>query len=313
MRFNTETYSREKLNLKSTVQERSFAKIKTSIEKTDTSLREGSNLKFSKKNLSESKLTTKNCNPLCSQCSSNDLNYCTLCRTGIIFYNYNCYVNCPEGTFLNQETRSCQLCNRDCPICWGPEKDMCGNTYGSRTQVVLLENEIIEYFNIHVFIKDELDYWLNSLKLIFLKDKSKAIYPLFFNESPEFSVYLDEKTSAEIPIGSFSYNGGLFIPVPPYIDKNKKLIEFHWIYKKGMWDGTSWHDQYFPRLPSFIKYKGLNNKIYQEDNGYWYYDSIRQWIFIISNNIIQAQIPYIEKITVLNKIKIDVIYFFLIS
>lgn len=297
MRLSSKAYSKAKLT----------TNFKTTSEKTDTSFSEASNLNISKKNLSESALTTTNCNSLCSQCSTNDFNYCTMCKTGMILYNYNCYLNCPEGTFLNQETRICQICHNDCPICWGPAKDMCGNTFGTRTQVVSLESEIIEYFNSHVFIKDEVDYWLNSLKLMFIKDKSEIIYPLFTSESQDFSVYLDEKTSAEIPIGSFSYQGGLFIPVPPYVDINKRLVEFHWTYKKGMWDGILWHDQYFPRIPAFIKYKGSNNKIYLEDNGFWYYDSIRQWVYVFSKNIIQAPIPVIEKISSLNKIKIDVI------
>lgn len=308
LRLSSETYSKEKLTFKNHVEEHSTMNMQTGTEKTDKNLAESSKVNLSKKNLSESSLTTKNCNPLCSQCSTNDLNYCTLCRTGIIFYNYSCYLNCPEGTFLNQQTRSCQLCHHDCPICWGPEKDMCGNTFGSRTQVVSLENEIIEYFNTHVFVKDEVDYWLNSLKMMFLKDKSEIIYPLFANDNPEFSVYIDEKTLTEIPIGSFSYKGGLFIPVPPYIDKFKRLIEFHWTYKRGMWDGTSWHDQYYPRLPTFIKYKGSTNKIYQEDNGFWYYDAARQWVYVYSNRVIQTTIPIRDKISTLNKIKIDVIF-----
>jgi len=289
------------------VQEHLTAKMFTSSEKIESNLSINSNIRTSKKMLTESSLTTKNCNPLCSQCSTNDFNYCTLCKTGMIFYNYNCYNSCPEGTFLNHETRSCQICYNDCPICWGFGKDMCGNTFGTTTEVVSLENEIIEYFNNHVFIKDEVDYWLNSLKIMFLKDKSETIYPLFASNSPQYSVYLDEKASAEIPIGSFSYKKGLLIPVPPYLNRNKKLTEFHWTYKKGMWDGTSWHDEYFPRLPSFIKYKGSTNKIYQEDNGFWYYDAARQWVFFTSRNIIQAPIPDIEKISFLKKIKIDVI------
>lgn len=308
IKFNSESNLREQLNLNNKVQEKSTATLQTSNKKIE--LRESSNIQITKKSMSESTLTNKNCNPLCSQCSTNDLNYCTLCKTGMIFYKYNCYSNCPEGTFLNQETRSCQLCHRACPICWGPEIEMCGNSFGSLTKVVSLENEIIDFFNNHVFIKDEVDYWLNNLKMIFLKDKSEIIYPIFNNENPEYSVYLNENNSAELPIGSFAYKNGILIPVPPYIDKNKRLVEFHWTYKSGMWDGKDWHEQYFPRLPSFIKYKGSLNKIYQENNGFWYYDNSRQWVFYASKNIIQAPISVLEKISFLNKIKIDVIHIF---
>jgi len=317
IKLSSEATTKEKLSSKSNSQIKSEMNLKantnlSAMHKTSaysTSQKMEMNLKerlFLTKTSSESSLTTKNCSPLCSQCSQNDLSFCTICQTGMILYNFNCFVTCPHGTYLNQETRTCQLCHNDCPMCWGPDKDMCGNTFGVRTKVVSLEDEIIEYFNSHIFIKEEVDDWLNNLKKLFSDEKSEMIYPLFVQENPQFSVYLEEKPSAELPIGSFAYKNGLFIPVPPYINKSKKLVEFHWIYKQGMWDGSSWHDQYFPRIPTFIRSKGTTDKIYQENNGYWFYDVSRHWIFYNTRNIVSVELSIPEKLSNLNRIKIDV-------
>jgi hypothetical protein len=332
MKFSSGANSKEKLSS----QNLSESKLKSNLEntenltlelKTKTSLEsegklqklnlmENSNFKIKKmdKSLSQSSLTTKNCSPLCAQCSTNDMSYCTLCQTAMIFYNYNCYITCPEGTFLNHQTRTCKLCHSNCPICWGPEKDMCGNTFGFKTVVVSLEDEIREYLNTHIFIKEEVDTWLNSLKIIFNTDKSELIYPLFSDDNSDnnhgnIPVYINDKKNAEIPIGSFTYKNSLLIPVPPYINKDKKLIEFHWVYKNGMWDGVNWSEQWFPKIPSFIQYKGTTDKIYQENNGFWYYDPARNWIYVKVKNVVSTDIIIEEKILTLNKIKIDVIHY----
>ena len=275
-------------------------------------------LKTNLSNLSHEKttstlnLTTKHCNSLCAQCSLNDFNYCTLCQSGMIFYNFNCYATCPDGTFLQESTRKCLPCSENCPICWGSESSMCGTVYGVFTQVVELEKEVIEYFSTHIFVKEEIDEWLNNLKIIFANKIDEIIYPLFVEDNPLISVYLNDKISAELPIGTFGLSNGIFIPIPPYINKDKKLIESHWVYKQGMFDGITWHSDYFPRLPSFIKYKGTKDKIYVENNGYWVYDLVKQWIFINSNKIVQVDISIPEKLGRLNNIKFDVKYFFII-
>lgn len=67
----------------------------------------------------------------------------------------------------------------------------------------------------------------------------------------------------------------MFIPVPSYFNKNGDLIHSHWVFKKGMWDGQTWNDQWYPRLPSFILNRGEKNKIYYENGGYWIYENSR--------------------------------------
>lgn len=255
----------------------------------------------------ESSLTNKSCDHLCSQCSVNDSSYCTICQPGMIFYNFACYVSCPSGTFLDPETRICKECSSECPICWGSEKDMCGNNFGNKAKVVNLQDEIIEYFQTHIFIKDEVDQWLNSLKVIFKNDQQEIIYPMFVEKNPSFAVYMQENNYADLPIGSFSSANGIFIPIPPYLNKDKKLIKSHWVFKKGMWDGKNWNEECFRRLPSFIVYKGSTDKIYQENNGYWAYDVARHWTYIPAKNNDLEDINVSEKLSKLNQIKIDVV------
>ncbi len=88
-------------------------------------------------------------------------------------------------------------------------------------------------------------------------------------------IYNTDKQDLPLPQGSFSRIDGVFIPVPTYINKKGDLIHSHWVYKKGMWDGQEWNDQWYPRIPSFIKEKGEKNKIYFENGGYWIYDNAR--------------------------------------
>lgn len=286
---------------------RSFASNKLLLKsQSQTQSRSKSKISNKTKSQNESSLTNKNCYHLCTQCSMNDSSYCTICQPGMIFYSFSCYISCPPGTFLEPETRSCKECHEECPICWGPERNMCGNSFGQKAQVVNLEDEIIYYFSSHIFIKDEVDQWLNSLQIVFKNQQQEDIYPLFAERNPSFSVYIDENSYAELPIGSFSWGEGMFIPVVPYLNRDKKLIESHWVFRKGMWNGKNWQDQLTPRLPSFIALKGSRDKIYKEKNGYWVYDVSRHWIYISSKNIEQEALSVAEKIQKLNQVKIDV-------
>jgi hypothetical protein len=255
---------------------------------------------------SKLKMTTKYCNSLCTECSINDLNYCTICQPGVIFYKYNCISKCPDGTYFNDEWRSCKQCHPDCPICWGPQPDMCGSTLGVKSQIVLLDKEIKDFLTGHAFTKREIDNWFMTLKIILSKDRN--IIKDFGEEvfSPN-DIYNTDRIEAQLPIGSFSEYGGVFIPVPSYFTKNKELVNSHWVFKKGMWDGKRWVQQFFPRLPTFIKFKGEKSKIYIENKGYWIWDQMKDWFWIpIGSNKLLPQTSVEEELAVLNSIKINV-------
>lgn len=223
---------------------------------------------------SKATLTTKFCNPLCKECSSNDRNYCTICNAGVPFYQYNCFAKCPDGTFLDQEWRECKKCNENCPICWGPDNDMCGTTFGLKTTVTSLEHEIKEFLSGYTFSRFEIEKWVNNLKFI-LTDEQYLPDDTFKDSFRSVEVYSVESDSFELPIGSYSDADGVFIPVPAYINKNKELVNSHWIFKQGQWDGKRWVAQFYPRLPTYIRVKGSRNKIYYENNGYWVYDTMK--------------------------------------
>jgi len=105
----------------------------------------GSKLSLNTQTKSQAKITTTQigCNPLCLECSTNDQNYCQVCKVGIFQYNFNCFTHCPDGTFLDEKWQKCRVCDVNCPVCWGPASDMCGATTGLRTSVSILENEVI--------------------------------------------------------------------------------------------------------------------------------------------------------------------------
>ena len=52
-----------------------------------------------------------------------------------------------------------------------------------------------------------------------------------------------------------------------------------------MWDGSKWVNQYFSRLPKFIRVRGEKNKIYYENEGFWVWDQMRDWFWIKSSNL----------------------------
>ena len=129
--------------------------------------------------------------------------------------------------------------------------------------------------NSYTFTKDEVMFWMNSLKVL-LKDNKSLISNIDTSDTLSPSdIYNSKKVDLELPLGSFSKLNGVFIPVPAYIDKNGDLIQSHWVYKKGMWDGNSWSSEWYPRINTFIKQKGSQNKIYYENGGYWVYEKHR--------------------------------------
>ena len=108
---------------------------------------------------SKTKMKTKaflKCSPLCLECSEMDPSVCNICKPGVFQYNNLCYEKCPSGTYADSDWQVCRLCDSACPVCWGPRSDMCGSIEGVRTTVVLLENEIKNYFSTKPFNNDEL-------------------------------------------------------------------------------------------------------------------------------------------------------------
>ena len=289
-----------------------FSKIKSTIKTENNNSNKIKNKNeftntISTANKSKMTLTTKSCNPLCRECSINDLNYCTICQPNIIFFQYNCYTKCPEGFYIEKEEKQCKPCHTNCPVCWGPNPDMCGPTEGINTSVIALEEEIKNFLMNYTFTRQEIEKWLNSLKIILSKDNEEKILTeedietLSGNE-----IYNTHYPSIELPVGSFSTLEGVFIPIPSYMSLNKKLVNSHWIYKKGQWDGQRWVSQFFPRLPTFIRIYGQKNKIYYENKGYWIFDEFRNWYFIKNEKFIEQLKTVNDVLASLNTIKIDV-------
>lgn len=226
-------------------------------------------------------MSSKNCSPLCLECEKSDPSICLVCNDGVFQYNDQCYNQCPPGTYKDIEWQTCRACDATCPICWGPMSDMCGSVPGVKTNVVLLENEIRNYFSSKPYNNEEIMLWIQNLNLI-LKKIHKRANLLNFTEkfsddleesviSPE-DVYNSHQIEVELPIGAFSRNSNVFIPVPSYLTKQMELINSHWICVKSMWDGHTWATDWFPKLPTFVKYLGQKNKIYYENGGFWVYE-----------------------------------------
>jgi hypothetical protein len=242
-------------------------------------------------------LMTINCNPLCQECRVSNINYCTICKPGIVLYQYSC--KCSEGTYRDS-FNTCQNCHENCPICWGPNSDMCGISKENNGTLVNIEDEIKTYFLNTDFKPPEIDLWLAELKGILTTDPVNSL-PIPINQ-----VYMNNLNSLDLPIGSFSKYDGVFIPVPAYLDRNSTVIESHWVYKKGTWDGNQWTG-YYPRLSSFIKHKGDRSKIYYENNGFWIYDDLKGWEYRQNTRTKLYPVSTVDKDLVqLNKVKLNI-------
>jgi hypothetical protein len=91
-----------------------------------------------------------------------------------------------------------------------------------------------------------------------------------YSISPE-EIYHSDKVEMDLPMGAFSRKDGVFLPIPSFMNSKMEIVDSHWVYVKGNWDGRNWIKEWFPRLPSFIKINGEKNKIYFENGGYWIY------------------------------------------
>jgi hypothetical protein len=237
---------------------------------------------------SKARMEGLKCGILCLECSDLDNSQCNVCKTGIFQYNNSCYEKCPRGTYSDFDWQTCNECDSNCPVCWGPRSDQCGSTIGQATTVVLLENEIKNHFLTRNSLETDSENWLNNLDLVFKKIKSTGMTSLvtFGNYGPNQlenfeinietlspdDVYNTNKIEIDLPDGSFSRNNGVFIPIPSYLNKNMELVDSHWIFVKGMWDGHNWISSWFPKMPGYIKNHGQKNKIYIENRGYWIYE-----------------------------------------
>jgi hypothetical protein len=67
--------------------------------------------------------------PFCDKCQTGKSNQCEVCRPdkNLIYVNntYTCIDQCPEGTFRNETTHSCQPCNSDCLLCTHSQCQIC--------------------------------------------------------------------------------------------------------------------------------------------------------------------------------------------
>jgi hypothetical protein len=264
----------------------------------------------------EKATTTTKCTQMCLECSMNDLNFCTQCHIGTYKYEFNCFAKCPDGTYLDSGMRTCIKCNESCPICWGGAANMCGETHGVYTSVFSLRNEIKTFLTSYTFTKSEIDKWISQLKII-LTDFGEQITTnnrdneiVNFTPSEVYSISF-QQDQTDLPIGSFSDFGGVFIPIPSYLNMKREVINSHWVFKKGMWDGKQWISNSFPRLPQFIKIFGEKNKIYYENLGFWIYDQMRDWYWMKNEiNSITMRQPLSnvsDSLVELNTIKIDVL------
>jgi hypothetical protein len=216
---------------------------------------------------------TPKCEALCLECNNDNKSLCLVCKPGIFQYENKCYSKCPEATYPDLEWQVCRPCDSSCPICWGPLQNNCGNTPGVMTKVLLLENEIKEYFRNKAYETTGLLQWLHNASIIL--DKTGEHITIESSTEKSLStddVYGSDKMGLDLPVGSFSQNNGVFIPIPSYLDSKMNLIKSHWVYIPGMWDGHNWLKSWYPMLPSFIKYKGDNSAMYYENGGYWIYN-----------------------------------------
>jgi len=181
---------------------------------------------------------------------------------------------------------------------------MCGTVPGVRTTVTMIENEIRDFMKSYTFSRDDVTFWVSSLKTLLQDEKSLAQMEGSDTIAPS-DVYNSKKIDLELPLGTFSKLDGVFIPVPAYLDKTGELVQSHWVYRKGMWDGSSWTSQWYPRLNSFIRLKGSQNKLYFENGGYWVYEQHKEWYWVKSTNIVESTNDVASVLSQLNTIKID--------
>lgn len=69
---------------------------------------------------------------MCETCSGAEYNECTKCKSkNFLFRNSKdnkngiCVKECPSGTYTDQKTQECVVCDEACDECSGPGKNAC--------------------------------------------------------------------------------------------------------------------------------------------------------------------------------------------
>ncbi len=176
--------------------------------------------------------------------------------------------------------------------------------------MVTLEQEIKNFLLTYTFTRKEIDEWIGTLKVVLERGSDDELLKDLSSDSfSTTDIYELQKADVDLPLGSYSKLNGVFIPVPTYLNIKKELVNSHWVFKKGMWDGQRWVQQHYPRPPRFIREKGQKNKLYYENGGFWIWDAYRGWFWLVSqNNKLEQPSSVHDSLSMLNGIKIDVIY-----
>ena len=104
---------------------------------------------------------------------------------------------------------------------------------------------------------------------------------MLINVLSPYEIYEDTtKIYIELPVGSYSNNNGVFIPIPSYLYNNTYFIQSHWIYVSGVWNGNKWLNSWSPIVSSYLTHHAKKEMLYVENEGYWMYDNnSSEWIW----------------------------------
>lgn len=74
------------------------------------------------------KNTCESCDPSCEVCTGPANTECSQCKQGYIYYPPTTCVlpgSCPQSTFQDNTSNTCQLCDPSCDVCTGPTNMEC--------------------------------------------------------------------------------------------------------------------------------------------------------------------------------------------
>ena len=209
-----------------------------------------------KKKLKEvEEIVIQKCSYRCLECQNNN---CLKCENSYFLYNTICNFTCPPGTFADGHV--CTPCDFSCPVCWSGDKNQCGLIKGKNALIVKLQDEMKKILIATNLSNSERSKILSSLNIILKEEMEEK--PLL--STGEIYQNAFQSKTIDLPIFSFSEFNGIFFFIPPSNESKS-----HWKFKEGMWDGKAWKE-WTPKLPLFIKLYGDKEKIYYENQGYWY-------------------------------------------
>eukprot|EP00347_Sterkiella_histriomuscorum_P006962 403350773 len=73
-------------------------------------------------------ITLQGCYSNCNSCTAVEANECTSCKSDFYLFENTCYTSCPDGTYQDEEEKSCVKCPSSCKTCLPPneeEDDQC--------------------------------------------------------------------------------------------------------------------------------------------------------------------------------------------